>query len=68
MRLFPLWQQALVVLIMLLVYRLLVLWVSGASGEPPPSLWYWMPAATGTLLWPWIFLTLRGVRRRFGVS
>jgi rod shape-determining protein MreD len=68
MRLFPLWQQSLIVLIMLLVDRLLVLWVAGAAGQPPPSLWYWMPAITGMLLWPWMFIMLRGVRRRFRVS
>jgi len=68
MRLFPLWQQALIVLVMLLVDRLLVLWVSGASGQPPPSLWYWMPAIIGMLLWPWMFIILRRVRRRFRVT
>jgi len=68
MRLFPLWQQALMVLIMLLVNRLLVVWVSGASGEPPPSLWYWMPALMGMLSWPWMFIILRSVRRRFRVT
>lgn len=68
MRLFPLWQQAPIVLIMLLVDRLLVLWVSGASGNPPPPLWYWMPAITGMLLWPGMFIILRRVRRQFRVS
>jgi rod shape-determining protein MreD len=67
-RLFPLWQQALTVLIILLVDRLLALWVSGAAGEPPPPFWYWAPAVVGMLLWPWIFLILRNLRRRFRVT
>ena len=67
-RLFPRWQQSLTVLIILLVDRLLALWVSGAAGEPPPSFWYWAPAVVGMLLWPWVFIILRDLRRRFKVS
>ncbi len=64
-RLFPLWQQALTVLVLLLVDRLLTLWVAGATGEPAPPLWYWVPPLVGMLLWPWLFIVLRDIRRRF---
>jgi rod shape-determining protein MreD len=67
-RIFPLWQQSLVVLALLLMERLLALWVIGATGQPTPTLWYWMPTLVGMLLWPWIFIVLRDVRRRFKVS
>lgn len=67
-RLFPRWQQSLTVLIILLVDRLLALWVSGAAGDPPPSFWYWAPAVVGMLLWPWVFIILRELRRRFEVT
>ena len=67
-RIFPLWQQALSVWVLLLVERLLSLWVIGATGQPTPTLWYWAPTFVGMLLWPWIFIVLRDVRRRFRVS
>jgi rod shape-determining protein MreD len=67
-RIFPLWQQSLVVLALLLVERLLGLWVIGATGQPTPTLWYWAPTLVGTLLWPWVYIVLRDVRRRFKVT
>lgn len=67
-RIFPLWQQALSVFVLLLVERLLSLWVIGATGQPTPSLWYWAAAPVGMLLWPWLYVVLRDVRRRFQVS
>lgn len=66
-RAYPLWQQALSVWVLLLVDRLLSLWVLGATGQPTPTLSYWFPAFVGMLLWPWLFIVLRDVARRFGV-
>lgn len=67
-RVFPLWQQALSVFVLLLVEHLLSLWVIGATGQPTPNLWYWMPTVVGMLLWPWFYVILRDVRRRFKVT
>jgi rod shape-determining protein MreD len=67
-RVFPLLQQAVSVWVLLLVERLLSLWVIGATGQPTPTLWYWMPTFVGMLLWPWVFILLRDVRRRFAVA
>ena len=67
-RLFPLWQQSLTTLVLLLIEKLLALWVLGAISQPVPSLTFWMPPIVGTLLWPWIFIVLRDLQRRFQVS
>ena len=67
-RLFPLWQQSLTVLVMLLLERLLALWMAGAAGHPAPSLWYWASPLSGMVLWPWVYLLLRLLRRRFHVT
>ena len=67
-RIFPLLQQALSVWVLLLLERLLSLWVLGATGQPTPTLLYWMPTFVGMLLWPWVFILLRDVRRRFAVA
>jgi rod shape-determining protein MreD len=66
-RVFPLWQQSLVVLVLLVVEHLLALWVMGAIKEKPPGLVYWAVPPIGALLWPWIFVILRDIRRRFHV-
>lgn len=66
-RVFPLWQQSLVVLVLLVVDHLLALWVMGAINQRPPGLIYWAVPPIGALLWPWVFVVLRDLRRRFHV-
>jgi len=66
-RVFPLWQQSLVVLVLLVVEHLLALWIMGTTNERPPGLLYWAVPPIGALLWPWIFVVLRDLRRRFHV-
>lgn len=67
-RVFPFWQQSLGVLILLVIEHLLALWVTGATRGVAPSLIYWAAPPIGALLWPWIFVTLRKVRRHFKVG
>lgn len=67
-RVFPLWQQAFTVLMLLALYQLLVLWFEGIAGEPGKGWEYWMPSISGMALWPWVFIVLRDIRRRFKVS
>lgn len=67
-RVHPLWQQALSVLLLVALNQLLVLWVYGISGHPARSWLYWLPSLTSMLLWPWMFIILRDLRRRFRVT
>jgi len=67
-RVFSLAQQALVVLLLLLIKQVLVLWVSGMVGQAPDIGLYFLPALTGAILWPWLFVILRDLRRRFTIS
>ena len=68
LRVFPLWQQAFSVFVLVLLHLMLQLWIKGISGQPTGA-WDWLlPAFGSTLLWPAVFLLLRGLRRRFGVS
>lgn len=68
LRLFPLWQQALTVLTLLLIEKLMVLWVMGATSQHVPSLTFWISPIVGMLLWPWLFIILRDLQRKFQVS
>ncbi len=67
-RVFPLWQQALAVLLLLATEHLLEFWAMGASGQTTPGLLYWMAPLVGALLWPWVFITLRNIRRNFRIA
>ena len=67
-RVFSLAQQALVVFILLMIKQLLVLWVSGMVGQAPDLGLYFLPSLVGAIIWPWLFLMLRNVRRRFTLS
>lgn len=65
MRVFPIWQQAMVVAFLVALSRTLQLWIQGAIGLPPGSLWFWSPIVTSALLWPAVFHILRDARRRW---
>ncbi|MBI3562116.1 MAG: rod shape-determining protein MreD [Gammaproteobacteria bacterium] len=68
-RVFPLWQQSLTVLVLCWLYAALVLWVKGMTGHPPDSvLWFLLPTFTTALSWPVIFVVMRRIRRGFHVT
>jgi|SRR5690625_1260480 len=67
-RVFPLWQQAISVLVLLLLTQLVIFWINGFVGRSPVSWTYWLTAVVGTLLWPWIFGLMREIRRSFRVQ
>ncbi len=64
LRVFPLWQQSVVVLLLLFLEPLITTWAMGISHQPPPPLAYWSTPIIGMLLWPWVFLTLRKIGRQ----
>ncbi len=68
MRAYPLSQQAVLVCLYLLFYKLIMLLVSGYLGTSTRDWTYWMPAITSMLLWPWLFIVLRDVRRKYSIS
>lgn len=64
-RVYPLAQQGLILLVLLSCKQTIVLWVSGIIGQAPDNLLlFYAPALVGMLLWPWVFLILRDLRRR----
>lgn len=68
MRNYTIWQQSIVVMMLVLMEQLLMLWIRGMVGKPPSTLLYWSPSLTTMLLWPWIYLFLREVRLNFRVE
>jgi rod shape-determining protein MreD len=66
-RVFPLAQQALIVCSLLLFTQMLTLWFRAMMGFSPQDWTYWMPAFTSMIIWPWLFIILRDIRRKFHV-
>lgn len=67
-RVFPLWQQAGGVALLCLLCQVWYAWVRGMLGFPPQTLEFLYPALSSLLLWPWMFILLRDIRRNFQVS
>jgi rod shape-determining protein MreD len=64
LRFFPMGQQTLAVLALLLNDRIVVLMVRGFSGDPIPTFGFWVAPMIGMLAWPFVFLLLDDVRAR----
>ena len=67
-RFFPIWQQSIILFILALFYQLGIFIIQSLVHEQPSSLLFWLPSITTAILWPWIFILLRDVRRRFNVQ
>lgn len=63
LRISPIWKQCLMLWVILGLAQLLHLWLYVLTGNrPPPTLLYLLPVLVSTLLWPWLFAILRGLR------
>lgn len=67
LRLFPLWQQSVVVGLMIGLNLVLSLWVQNFITTQPRHPMYWLPILSSTFFWPLVFLLLRDIRRNFNV-
>ena len=67
-RAYPVWQQALTVLVLLVLHQMLTLWVDSTIGRPARPLSYWLPSLVGMLLWPFAFRFLSALRLNFSVQ
>jgi rod shape-determining protein MreD len=67
LRLSPLLQQAMIILLLVALQQVIILWIKGVSGNIPKSVTYWLPSLTSTLIWPVIAIILDKVRRIFGI-
>ncbi|MCG8383273.1 MAG: rod shape-determining protein MreD [Gammaproteobacteria bacterium] len=68
-RIAPLGQQALIVTALLILKQTIVLWANGLVNRlPEHPLIFYAPCLFGLFLWPWIFIILRDIRRRFSIT
>ncbi|MFT6915127.1 MAG: rod shape-determining protein MreD [Motiliproteus sp.] len=67
-RMYPLWQQALLVLIMVGIYQQLLNWGQALQGAHSDSLLFLLPSLVSAFIWPWVFVLLRSIRRALSIS
>lgn len=67
-RLYPLWQQAIVVGGLIAMRELLGAWIQYLVGHSQAGWTYFYPALTSMILWPWLFVVLRDFRRTYRVN
>lgn len=65
MRIFPIWQQAFVVLLMLLIYQFLLFWIDGVTGQAAMTWQRWFPGLVGAAIWPLVASVMDTLNRRF---
>ena len=66
-RVLPLWRQGVTIFVLVFLYQALLLWSNGIRGIPVEAPAYWTSPFVSMLLWPWIFVVLRVIRRRYVV-
>lgn len=67
MRLFLLWQQSVIIGLMVGFDLVLSLWIQNFMDPIPRQATYWLPMISSTVIWPLVFILLRWVRRHFNV-
>ena len=63
-RVLSLSQQSFYVFSLLFICQIMVIWVEGIMGRPTPLSAYLGAPVVGMLIWPWVFVILRDIRRK----
>jgi rod shape-determining protein MreD len=67
-RVYPWWQQCVVVLSILLLYSFVLFWVDGMLGYTHGAGLRWLPTLVSALLWPWVLQLLSRLQQKYQVS
>ena len=68
LRMFAIWQQSLVIFVIVGLNQLINFWIESIAGIVDWTMWYFLPSVISALVWPWVFLLLRFMRRSFNVT
>ena len=61
-RVFPIWQLSVTVILLLTIYEFMLFWIDGVVGRSVPVIERWAPIVSGALVWPLILSYLNSVR------
>jgi len=67
-RVFPVWQQALTIFVLMMFQGTITLWIKGMLGDAPPLSVFMLAAVSTALFWPVAYLLLRQVRRYYQIN
>lgn len=67
-RVLSLSQQLVYIFSVLFIYQLIISWVEGVMGRSTPLSLYLGAPLISTLIWPWVFVILRDIRRKSMLS
>ncbi|GHC19994.1 rod shape-determining protein MreD [Aidingimonas halophila] len=67
-RAYSLFQQAVLVFILLGIVQLMEQWLLTLFGPFSIHLAFLLPSLIGAVLWPWLFTMLQSLRRRFAIA
>lgn len=65
LRMYRRWQQSIFVFLLISINQLVGFWVDHYMGDAEPTLMIFMPAIVSAILWPWVFVLLRSIRRLY---
>jgi len=65
LRLFPRWKQSMNITVVIGSHMLLGLVLRNLLEPVSTSYSYWFPLLGALLMWPWVFIILRDIRRKF---
>ena len=67
-RVMSLVQQAVYVFGLLFIGQIIIVWIEGIMGRPTPTLAFFGAPFVGMLIWPWVYITLRDIRRKANIN
>jgi rod shape-determining protein MreD len=62
-RVFPVWQLSVTIVLLLALYEFVLFWVDGVAGRTVPLIERWAPLAASAVVWPLILIYLDHFRR-----
>lgn len=65
LRLFPRWKQSINIAVVIGIHMLLSLILRSFIQPVSSNYAYWLPLIGTMLFWPWVFILLRDIRRKF---
>ena len=68
MRMYRIWQQSFVIGFLISINQFISYWGQSLGGNTADIWMIFIPALTSAVVWPWIFVVLRGLRRSFKVT
>ena len=64
LRMSPLWQQCLMLMVVVVLYEFILFWMDGVAGRSADPWYRWVPVLTTPLFWPPLHLLVQSLQGR----